>query len=266
MNKNLTEIKKNIIEIAYQAGETIKKSFSDDNIQHYQKDGVDFTTQVDKEVDSFLKEKIASLYPQSNFLTEETAPSNYKSMEELEDLWIIDPLDGTINFSRKNTNFAISIALVNKGIPILGIVYLPMCDMMYSAQSDEDNALLNGKAINVSSISSNREIVLGCDWSWDLQKRSIVVKWLNNIYSSVRQIKSMGSAASDLASLAAGKIDAYVHSGIKPWDIAAAALIIEKAGGRITTPEGNDWNVFNADIAASNGIIHNEIIRLINNK
>lgn len=266
MNKekiNLGEARKNIIDIILQAGEIIKKSFNEELVL-YKKEGVDFTTQTDRNVDAFLKEKINALYPQTNFLIEETAPADYSSMEEVENLWIIDPLDGTTNFSRRNTNFAISIALVDKGVPILGVIFLPLQNIIYSAQADEDKAILNEKIISVSSVSKLEEIVLACDWSWDLEKRRNVVKWLDNIYDKVRQIKSMGSAASDLASLADGKIDAYIHSGLKPWDVAAAALIIEKSGGKITTPTGDSWNVFDSDIVATNRIIHDQIVKLLN--
>jgi myo-inositol-1(or 4)-monophosphatase len=268
MNKesiNLDEARKNIIDIVLKAGEIIKKSFDEDLVL-YKKEGIDFTTQTDRNVDVFLRKEIGTLYPQTNFLTEETAPSDYSSMKEAENLWIIDPLDGTVNFSRKNTNFAISVALVDKGIPILGIIYLPLQNIVYSAQADKDRALVNDKAISVSSTSKIEEAVLACDWSWDVEKRKNVIKWLNSINSKVRQIKSMGSAASDLASLADGKIDAYVHSGIKPWDVAAAALIIEKAGGKITNPTGGSWNVFDSDIVATNGIMHSQIVKLLNDE
>jgi myo-inositol-1(or 4)-monophosphatase len=239
MNINLDEARKNIIDIISQAGEIIKKSFNEDAVS-FQKDGVDFTTQTDRDVDLFLREKIKSIYPQTNFLTEETAPENYSSMKEVENLWIIDPIDGTTNFSRKNNNFAISVALVNKGTSILGVVYLPLQNLIYSAQSNKDSAYLNDKRISVSFINNIKEVILACDWSWDLDKRKIIINWLNNISGNVRQIKSMGSASSDLSSLAVGKIDAYIHSGVKPWDVAAAVLIIQKAGGKITKSTGEE--------------------------
>jgi len=260
----LNSVKENLISITLEAGEILKKYFYSDDLVSYQKEGVDFTTEADKEVDSFLIEKLKALYPEIEFLTEETAPDSYDSFRDKENLWVIDPLDGTTNFSRKNSNFAISIALVNKGQPVLGVIYFPISNSLYSAQIDEEGAFLNQKSISVSSINNLKEAVLSCDWAWDLEKRKDVVRWLNNISGEVRQVKSMGSAASDLASLAEGKLDAYIHSGVKPWDVAAAALIIEKAGGEITDAKGNKWNIFNPEIVATNNIVHEKIIEIIN--
>ncbi|MFA5431631.1 MAG: inositol monophosphatase family protein [Candidatus Paceibacterota bacterium] len=251
-----------IIEVVLEAGEILKKYFYSDSLVVYQKEGVDYTTEADREVDAFLIEKLKALYPETEFLTEETSSGDYSFFLDKDNLWVIDPLDGTVNFSRKNPHFSISVALVNKGQPVLGIVYLPMLNDLYFA--DEIGAFLNQKLIHVSSVNNLRELVLACDWSWDLEKRKEVVKWLSNINSNIRQIKSMGSAVADLASLAEGKIDVYIHSGTKPWDVAASSLIIRRAGGEITDTEGGEWNIFNPGIVASNKIIHKEIIKIIN--
>jgi len=254
--------KEEVIKIVLEAGEMLKKYFYADSLIAYQKEGVDFTTEADRTVDAFLVERLKALNPEIEFLTEETFSGDYSSFLDKENLWVIDPLDGTVNFSRKNSHFAISVALVNKGEPVLGIVYLPISNNLYFA--DESGAFLNQKTISISSVGSLREVVLACDWSWDLEKRKKVVKWLNNINPLVRQIKSMGSSVSDLASLAEGKIDAYIHSGTKPWDVAASSLIIKKAGGEITNANGGEWNIFNPEIVASNKIIHQDVLKIIN--
>jgi len=258
----LNNVKENITRIILEAGEILKKYYCSDNLITYQKEGVDFTTEADREVDAFLIEKIKEIYPQTEFLTEETSSGDYSSFLDKVNLWVIDPLDGTANFSRKNPNFAISVALVNKGQPVLGVAYLPISNNLYVA--DKDGAFLNQKPILVSAVTKLKESVIACDWSWHLEKRKNMVQWLNNINSQVRQIKSMGSAVSDLASLAEGKIDVYIHSGVKPWDVAASALIIEKAGGKITDAKGDKWNIFNSEIVVTNKILHKEVIELLN--
>ncbi|MBI2195764.1 MAG: inositol monophosphatase [Candidatus Levybacteria bacterium] len=260
----LTEARKYLVDLVPQAGETLKRYFASRDFTQRNKDGVDFTTQADEEVDAFLIEQIKKQYPQTNFLTEETAPADYSSLEDTSDLWVIDPLDGTINFSRKHPHFAISIGLVDKGVPKLGVVHIPMTGDTYWAQADQEGAFLNGEPIRVSPTDNLGESVVACDWAWGLEKRLNVVRWLNNVSTHIRQIKSMGSAVADLASLASGRIDAYMHSGLKPWDVAASALLIEKAGGKITTPTGDPWNVFNSDILASNGILHERLLNLLN--
>lgn len=261
---NLTEAREYLTTPTPQAGEILKRHFNTGVYSTRQKVGVDFTTQADEEVDTFLRKHIEKKFPNQQFLTEETAPEDYSSLRDASNLWVIDPLDGTINFSRKHPNFAISVALVNKGVPQLGVVHVPMTGDTYWAQADGEQAFVNDIPMQVSTTKDLREVVLACDWAWGLEKRLNVVRWLGNISTHIRQIKSMGSAVADLASLANGRIDAYIHSGLKPWDVAASALLIEKAGGRITTPTGAKWDVFHPDILASNGILHERILNLIN--
>lgn len=260
---NLDEAKEYLLKLVPQAGEILQQYFTSGKFTSRSKGGVDLLTQADEEVDRFLKEKLKKQYPQSQLLTEETAPKDYSFLKEAADLWVVDPLDGTINFSRNHPHFAISIGLVDKGIPKLGVVYLPIEENLYWAKQDEEEAFLNGKPIRVSKTDSFKETVLACDWGWDLPKRLNVVNWLGKIVTQVRQVKSMGSGVADLASLAEGKIDIYLHSGLKPWDTAASALLIEKAGGKITTPQGEKWDIFNPDMLATNGLLHNKILKLI---
>lgn len=263
---DLTEAREYLTELTPQAGEILKKHFNAGGYSTRQKEGVDFTTQADEEVDVFLREHIAERFPHTRFLTEETAPEDYSSLRGADNLWVIDPLDGTINFSRKHPNFAISVALVDRGVSQLGVVHVPMTGDTYWAQTDINEAHLNGSPIHVSQTEDLREVVLACDWAWGLEKRLNVVKWLGNISTHIRQVKSMGSAVADLASLANGRVDAYIHSGLKPWDVSASALLIEKAGGKITTPTGDKWDVFQPDILATNGVLHEPILRLVDER
>ncbi len=261
---DLTKVRKYLVDLVPQAGEILRKYFESGEFTQKSKGGVDFLTQADEEVDAFLVKNIKRQYPDTHFLTEETAPKDYSAMKERNKLWVIDPLDGTINFSRKCPHFAISIGLVDKGIPKLGVVYIPMTKDLYYAQVDEKEAYCNGEPIHVSATKKLEETILACDWAWDLEKRLHVVAWLKKLSAHVRQIKSMGSAVADLASLAQGNIDVYMHSGLKPWDTAASALFIQKAGGKITTPTGDNWDVFQPDILASNSILHKKMLSLIN--
>lgn len=249
--------------ITRQAGALLQRFFHSRTYSVKQKAGVDFTTEADQAVDTFLHDAIAAKFPGTSFLTEETAPKDYSSFASKDAVWIIDPLDGTINFSRHNLHWSISIALVNKGVPVLAVVYIPMSQAMYWASSETKTAFCNETPLHVSNTPVLREAVIGCDWAYDLQARKNVLRWLDKLSGEVRQISSRGSAAADLAFLAEGKIDAYLHSGMKPWDVAAAAMLIEKAGGMITTPNGSPWNVFSPDILASNKILHEKILSLI---
>lgn len=245
------------------ASSLLKKYFYEGHFSIKQKQGVDFTTQADEEVNSFIVNKLKEKFPQSEFLAEETAPPSYKGFELKKNLWIIDPLDGTTNFSHKNSNFAISIALVNEGKTQLAVAHRPISDETFIADVNHDGTFLNGKPIKVSKIGELKKAVIACDWSWDLEKRKIIVDFIGNLIQTTRQIKIMGSAVSDICSLACGQIDGYAHSGPKPWDIAAASLILTKAGGKITTLKGDEWSVFTPGTLATNGLLHKEIEKLI---
>lgn len=262
---DLIKAKEYLLKLVSEAGEILKKYFASGKFSSTSKGGVDFLTQADKEVDTFLLESLKKQFPLSSILTEETSTDDYSSLKEKNNLWIIDPLDGTVNFSRHNPHFAISIGLVNKGIPQLGVAYLPIEDKLYWAEINQSKAFLNGKPIKVSLTNNLKETVFCCDWGWNLKTRLTLVNWLGKVNDSVRQIKCMGSAVADLASLADGSIDAYLHSGLKPWDTAASSLFIEKAGGKISTPTGAKWNVFEPEMLATNGILHNAIMDLLNN-
>jgi myo-inositol-1(or 4)-monophosphatase len=261
---NLTNTRKFVIDLSFRAGEILKKYYNSGNFTQKSKGGVDFLTQADSEVDSFILESLRNKFPADNFLTEETAAEDYSSLKQAENVWVVDPLDGTVNFSRQTPNFAVSIALVNKSKTVLGVTYKPITGDLYWAQTDLPDAFHNDQPIHVSHTRDFKQTVVATDWPWKLESRMQVVNWMKNICTSVRQIKAMGSAVSDLSGLAEGKIDIYMHSGLKPWDVAAVSLLIEKAGGKITTPNGESWDVFEPEILASNSLLHTDFIKLIN--
>lgn len=260
---NLDEAREYVLKLLPQVKDTLKNYFTSGNLTSTSKGGVDFLTQADKEINTFLLENLKKMYPQSFVLAEETTPSDFFTLKELDNVWIVDPIDGTCNFSRGNPNFAISVGLVDKGIPKLGIIFVPMTGELFWAQKDIKGAFRNGEQIRISSIDKVGETVAGFGWPWNLQRRLTMTKMLDKISMHVRQLQALGSAAADLAGLAKGDIDVYIHSGLKPWDTAASALLIEKAGGKITTPGGAKWNVFEPEILATNGILHNTILKLL---
>lgn len=261
----LSEAREFLTQLVPEAGEILKKHFASGNFTQRSKGGVDFTTQADEEVDVFLREHIKQQFPQTQFLTEETTPKDYFELIKAENLWVIDPLDGTTNFSRKRPHFAISVALVDKGISRLGVVYLPMQNELYEA-SEDSKALLNGREMKVSNTNSLQTAWIESGLPWDMDKRHEFAKdWIPKMIQDVRAFTMSGSIVFDMAKMAQGEVDGVVFCGIKPWDQAATGLLIQKAGGIITTAEGKSWNVFEKDIVASNGFIHNQLLELLAN-
>lgn len=246
-----------------EAGKILLNYFRSANLEVQAKGEIDIVSEPDLEVDKFLRRKIGKKYPKIPFLTEESAHRDLAGFKNLENLWVIDPLDGTVNYSRGHPNFAISVAFVNKGVTKLGVVYIPVTKETYWAQVNLNQSFLNGKPISVSKVDDLRKSSFICDWVPEVKERKVMLRWLEKIAPHVRQIKSMGSAVSDIVSLAAGVIDVYINPGLKPWDLAAASLIVQKAGGTITTSEGKTWDIFNPNAIITNGILHNHILSLI---
>src|SRR3989344_4550589 len=262
-NQSIENIQGSVIRLVSHAGARLMEYFTSGDFPSHSKGGVDFATQADDEIDQFLRESLAKQFPSSQFLTEETAPKDFSSFQDKENLWVIDPIDGTLNFSRGSEHFAISVALVDKAKVKLAVVFLPAENKLYTTTTDDSEALCNKTPMHVSKTSSLETAVIACDWPWSMNERKKVHKMLGNILTNVRGIKSMGSAAADLSALAEGKIDGYFITGIKPWDMAAATLFIEKAGGKITKLDGSAWNIFDPEVLASNGVLHEELVHLL---
>lgn len=260
---NLIEAQESVSGVAKKAGSELRQYFVEGTVQEEAKGGVDFATSADKEIDNFIQGELKKHFPESTFLTEETAPEDYSRFKKTENLWIIDPIDGTTNFSRKRPHFGISIALVDKGLPKLAVVYLPLQDELYTARLNTPT-FLNGREVRVSQINTLDRAWVESGISWNMEKRAeFAKKWVPKLCRNLKAFTMSGSAVFDMAAVAKGEIDAFVFCGIKPWDQAATGLLIQKAGGKITTSEGKPWNAFQSDIVASNGVIHNQLLELI---
>ena len=262
---DLEKIRGYLCEILPEAGNILKKYFVKKNYSLHGKGGLDIATEADVASEDFIKEKILVKFSDASFLAEETSVGDFLKFKNRKNLFVIDPLDGTMNFVRGNSNFAISVALVNSSIPALGVCYIPMKDELYWAQADKKGAYFNGKKIHVSSTSNPEGMSFACDWvPYNIDKRLELLEWLRKIIPYARQIKSMGCAVNDSLSLARGIVDVYLNPGLKPWDIAAATLIVKKAGGKITDLNGEDVNVFEPDVLITNGHLHQIFLELIN--
>lgn len=259
------DIRKEVIAIVKQAGEMLK-AFRSDGFSSHSKGSVDFATEADDTIDAFLQEELHKKFPQTQFLTEETAPKQYAEFSELDNLWIIDPIDGTTNFSRGSDHCAISVALVDKRKTRVGVVSLPFQQKTYWAECDSDTSYMNETPNHVSEVNSLQEALVCCDWSWNMEKRTITHQALGRVLPHVRAIECRGSAAIDICTVASGNIDAYFINGVKPWDIAAAFLIAEKAGGKISTRSGDPVTVFSSDIVVTNGLLQGSLLQYVGNR
>ena len=217
---------KNII---YQAGDLFA-SASISEIE--QKEGhANFVTNIDKQVEEFLQEKLLSLIPGSQMIGEE------KENNPLTDgpTWIIDPVDGTTNLIHDFRMSAVSVALCENKKPTIGMVYQPYMKELFFAESG-GGAFLNGKAIHVATNSFSKALVAfgTSPYTEELFNRSLTIA--GAFLHSCADLRRTGSAALDLAYLAAGRTDVFFELTLKPWDYAAGSLIVQEAGGVFCMP------------------------------
>ncbi|MDR2815816.1 MAG: inositol monophosphatase [Proteiniphilum sp.] len=217
-----------------------------------------YVTYIDKEAENRLVEGLSRLLPEAGFLTEEETVG----FEQKEFTWIIDPLDGTTNYVHGNTPFSVSIALMKGKEIILGTVYDPVAEQMYCA-TGAGKVFLNNIPLKVSSHSTlvNGYIGFGIPYSLDERGEQVLRNTMKQFRKCSLRIK--GSAALEICYVAAGISDAYFHSGLSPWDVAAGAFILQCAGGKCTDFSGGDNYIFNKELVASNGAIHREIMETI---
>ena len=220
---------------------------------------INLVTDVDRRCEQRIIEIIRMTFPEHNILTEETSmpqlPSPFR--------WIIDPLDGTTNYAHGYPRFCTSISLEKEGRVILGAVYDPLLDELFTAQQGE-GAFLNGERIAVSATDQLINALLCTGFPYDLREsRENNLDCFNRFIMEARAIRRDGSAALDLCYVAAGRFDGFWELKLHPWDVAAGKLIVEEAGGRVTNFRGGLLHLDGKETLASNGKIHEEMIKVL---
>jgi myo-inositol-1(or 4)-monophosphatase len=248
------------INVAAKAGEYIKSKLGDSGDVHLKQSPQDLVTEVDRGSEKMVRMLLRTYFPAHAFLGEEDLDNdNETDIENAEYVWIIDPLDGTTNYVHAFPFFAVSIALAHRGEVIVGVVYDPIHDEMFVAEKGK-GAYLRGMPMNVSDEVELGGSLLATGFPADQGKNLMAnMADLNAIAPKARSIRAGGSAALHLAYVAAGRLSGYWEVGLKPWDVAAGALLVQQAGGRITERSGMKYRVTSSDIIATNGKIHQEL-------
>ncbi|HEX3000211.1 MAG TPA: inositol monophosphatase family protein [Armatimonadota bacterium] len=219
--------------------------------------GTDIVTEADEASERFIRGEIRDHYPDHGVVGEEYGDNEAVSEWQ----WVIDPLDGTVNFSRGSSYFAVSIALARNGVAQLGAVYRPLTDELFLAERGK-GATLNGEPLRVSSVDSLGESIFIMDWS-RLHARQETFAKFQNLFFTVEKVRSLGSASLDLCSIASGQLEGFAHPGLAPWDFAAAQLILAEAGGCVTTLEGTNRSLEAGSVLGTNGKLHQEALALL---
>ena len=235
-----------MIKAAEKASKSVIRDFGEvEKLQVSKKGPRDFVTKTDKYTEKILIEELSKAKKNYSFLSEEIGSINNKDKENI---WIIDPIDGTTNFLHGIPHFAISIALKSKEKVVSGLIFDPIKDEMFFAEKNK-GAYLNNHRMRVS----NKNSIEDCLFSSNHE--GVKFSNLNMRYS--------GCAALDLAYVASGRLDGYFHNKINIWDIAAGALMVEEAGGIVN--DLSKFNINNIDIRASSGIINDKMLENLKN-
>jgi myo-inositol-1(or 4)-monophosphatase len=240
-------------------GEILGRLFG--HVNHIIKKGdIDLVTEADVQVESAILEIIHQNFPRDTILSEEAG----KQQETSGRTWIVDPLDGTTNFAHGFPFFAISIALELDSEIVLGAVYNPQMDEYFEAVKGT-GAYLNEMPIRISPTSEIEESLLATGFAYDIHENPRrVLKRFNRMIVRAQGIRRPGSAAIDLCYVAAGKLDGFWEEGLKPWDTAAGFLMVDEAGGKVTTIAGKTYSPYLRTIVAANPFIHDAMIDILN--
>ena len=228
---------------------------------HIDKKGaIDLVTDVDLEVERMFRALIGDRFPDHDILAEEMGQTRSSGARYR---WVFDPLDGTTNYAHGIPIFCSTVALECDGEPIIGAVFDPNRDELFTAERGV-GAWMNGAPLRVSDAASLIDAVLVTGFPYDVKSRAADILGLfAGFLQEARAVRRLGSAAIDLCWVAAGRMDAFWEQGLQPWDTMAGALMVQEAGGRVTALDGGPWVPAAGHCLASNGLIHPAMLDVV---
>ena len=233
---------------------------------HVEKKGViDLVTEVDREVERMFRALIAERFPSHSVLAEEFESGDDRQ-REAEYTWVFDPVDGTTNYAHGLPIFCCAASLERHGQPIVAAIYDPSRRELFTAQKDA-GAWLNGAPMRVSAADTLIDSLLCTGFPYTVQAEAdLLLNVFGDFLKTARAVRRLGSAAIDLAYVAAGRFDGFWEMRLNPWDISAGALLIEEAGGTVTTLSGRPFNSRLGEVVGSNGRIHAQMLEVIRSR
>jgi myo-inositol-1(or 4)-monophosphatase len=248
------------IQAALRAGEELKRGFQTSYSITTKPGKHNLVTDYDTLAEEIILSMIHKEYPDHSVLAEESG-------EELKSstvTWIVDPLDGTVNFAHNIPVFSVSIAAAIENEVVCGVVYQPITGELFVAEKNK-GSFLNGQPLKVSSVSSLDDSFLATGFPYNLNENPLgCIEHLLSVLRKGLPVRRLGSAALDLSYLAAGRYDGYWEVSLQPWDMAAGKLIVEEAGGKITDYKGQALNVKRPSaVVATNGKLHHSILGML---
>jgi myo-inositol-1(or 4)-monophosphatase len=248
------------VEAVMRAGEIHLEHFGK-NFRVDKKGVIDLVTEIDIEIERGFRAMIAERFPDHHVLGEEFGAGESGPVPH--QCWVFDPIDGTTNYAHNLPIFCSSLAFEVDGEPVVAAIYDPSRRELFTAERGQ-GAWLNGAPLRVSSASSLIDSLLVTGFHYDVQKDpGTVIELFAAFISRARAVRRLGSAALDLAYVAAGRFDGFWERRLQPWDVAAGALIVAEAGGQVTAMSGGRYASREGSVLATNGLIHGQMLEVI---
>ncbi|WP_109484429.1 inositol monophosphatase family protein [Occallatibacter savannae] len=255
-------------EIAREAGARLREFFAQGVETEYKGD-VDVVTVADRTVEKLIRMRLGEAFPEHGIYGEEGTRERLDG----EFRWYVDPLDGTTNFAHGFPQFCVSMGLEQRGTGltdevdgtlVAAVIYDPMRDELYEAERGK-GATLNGKTIAVSKIATLAESLVATGFPSKKRHQNPNIHFYHEITLRSHGVRRAGSAALDLAYVAAGRLEGFWEFNLNPWDTAAGILLVEEAGGRVSNFGGGPFRLNSEETLVSNGLIHEELVRVFEN-
>lgn len=239
-----------------------RASFDIDRLKVTEKQQNDFVTEVDRAAEQAIIEVLQTAYPDHAILAEESGPSS-NLHDENENVWIIDPLDGTTNFIHGFPQYCVSIALQQRGQITQSVVYDPTRNDLFTATKG-GGAFLNEKRIRVAKRDKMAEALIGTGFPYrDMQGLDQYMNMFKVMTQKCAGLRRPGAAALDLAYVACGRLDGFFEKGLQPWDVAAGSLLITEAGGIVGDFKGESEYIYKGDVLAGSPKIFGQLVSLL---
>lgn len=253
-----------VVNLAKDCGELIRERNKQKKHVEEKLNAVDLVTETDKEVEKRLISALTEKYPDHKFIGEESTADGVKCELTSAPTWIIDPIDGTMNFVHGYPNFCVSIGYVVDKVPCMGVIYAPIVDWLYTARKG-NGAFLNGSRIHVSKTTDLSQAIVNLETSLkgsNPNKVKAFFENMNTLVPIVHGIRTVGSAVVTMGFVAIGGSDCYVDFNIHAWDMAAGCVVVREAGGVVIDPAGGEFDLMSGRIlCASTPELAQELVK-----
>ena len=245
-------------EVALRAGELLKEGLHRPHDIRY-KGAIDLVTEMDVAAEQLILRAIAATYPDHAVLAEESGDSQSSSSDYK---WVVDPLDGTTNYAHGLPIYCVSIGLEHQGVPVLGVIYAPSLGELFCGEQGK-GATYNDTAMRVSATTEVSKGLLVTGFPYDVQVKSTNLAHFGSFIHEAQAVRRLGSAAIDMAWVAAGRFDGFWEPRLSAWDMCAGVVLVEEAGGRVTRYDGSPFSIYGREVLASNTLLHDRMIEIL---